>query len=61
MTLARLCGAIDAPLTDYYLKKCRLVLVAIRPHAAVYWVSRAPGIAPKAIVVDLCGVKRNVE
>ncbi len=61
MTLARMCGAIDAPLTDENLPECGLILIAIRPGAAVEWV-RAHGaqISKNAIVVDLCGVKRVV-
>ena len=35
MMMARMCGAIDAPLTAENLKECDLVLVAIRPAAAV--------------------------
>ena len=61
MTLARMCGAIDAPLTDENLPQCDLILIAIRPGAAIEWVNRyAPLIAKSAIVVDLCGVKRVV-
>ena len=61
MTMARMCGAIDAPLTDENLPQCDLILVAIRPAAAVEWVRpHASLIAPSAILVDLCGVKRTV-
>ena len=61
MTMARMCGAIDAPLTAENLPECDLVLVAIRPGAAVEWVRQnAPLIAKSAILVDLCGVKRTV-
>ncbi len=61
MTLARLSGAIDVRLTDESLERCDLVLVAIRPKAAVGWVrAHADSIAKSAIVVDLCGVKRGV-
>lgn len=61
MTLARMCGAIDAPLTDENLPQCDLILVAIRPGAAIEWVRRhADNIAKSAILVDLCGVKRVV-
>ena len=61
MTMARMCGAIDAPLTDENLPQCGLILVAIRPAAAVEWVrTHASLIAPSAILVDLCGVKRTV-
>ena len=45
MMMARMCGAIDAPLTAENLKECDLVLVAIRPAAAVKWVKEhAEGI-----------------
>lgn len=61
MTLARLSGAIDARLTDEALSRCDLLLVAICPRAAVDWVrAHADRIAKSAIVVDLCGVKRDV-
>ena len=61
MTMARMCGAIDAPLTDENLPQCDLILVAIRPAAAVEWDrTHASLIAPSAILVDLCGVKRTV-
>ena len=61
MTLARLSGAIDGALTDENLPECDLILVAIRPAAAVNWVeSKASLISKTAILVDLCGVKRSV-
>ena len=61
MTMARMCGAIDAPLTAENLPECDLVLLAIRPGAAVEWVRRnAEHISKSAILVDLCGVKRTV-
>lgn len=61
MTMARMCGAIDAPLMEENLPSCDLILVAIRPQAAIDWVkSHAAAISKSAIVVDLCGVKRSV-
>ena len=61
MMMARMCGAIDAPLTDENLPQCDLVLVAICPGAAIEWVKAHAGrIAKSAILVDLCGVKRTV-
>ena len=61
MTLARMCGAIDAPLAEENIPQCDLLLIAIRPAAAIEWVRRhAPLISKGAIVVDLCGVKRVV-
>ncbi|MBR3569294.1 MAG: prephenate dehydrogenase/arogenate dehydrogenase family protein [Oscillibacter sp.] len=61
MTLARMSGAIDGPLNEHNLPWCDLILLAIRPADAVKWVEEnARMIAAKAMVVDLCGVKRNV-
>lgn len=61
MTMARMCGAMDAPLTAENLPQCDLVLVAIRSGAAVEWVRQnAEHISKSAILVDLCGVKRTV-
>ena len=61
MTMARMCGAIDAPLTEENLPQADLILVAIRPGAAIEWVRQhAERIAKSAILVDLCGVKRTV-
>jgi prephenate dehydrogenase len=61
MTMARMCGALDAPLTGENLPQCDLILIAIRPGAAIQWVRDHAGkIAKSAILVDLCGVKRVV-
>ena len=61
MLLARMCGAIDGPLDEEGLARCSLILVAIRPQAAVDWVkAHAAEISRSAILVDLCGVKRVV-
>jgi len=61
MTLARLSGAIDGPLTDENLANCELLLVALRPQATVDWVREHAGLISKqAAAVDLCGVKRQV-
>ena len=61
MALARMSGAIDAPLTEENLPSCDLILVAICPGAAVQWVqNHAAKISRSAILVDLCGVKRVV-
>ncbi len=61
MTMARMCGSIDAPLTDETLTGCDLILLAIRPDAAIGWVrDHAALISKETILVDLCGVKRTV-
>ena len=61
MVMARMCGAIDGPLTEETLPECDLILVAIRPAAAIAWTqAHAALISPSAVLVDLCGVKRSV-
>ena len=61
LMMARMCGAIDAPLTQENLSQCDLILIAIRPAAAIEWVRRhAELISKSAVVVDMCGVKRVV-
>jgi prephenate dehydrogenase len=61
MALSRMSGAIDAPLTAETLPQCDLIMIAIRPGAAIRWVEEnASLIAKHAILVDLCGVKRDV-
>lgn len=61
MTLARLSGAIDAPLDNNNLNHCDLILVALCPQAAIDWVKEhSEHIDPQAVVVDLCGIKRKV-
>lgn len=61
MMMAHMCGAIDAPLTDDNLPQCDLILLGIRPAAAINWVTQnAPKLSASTILVDLCGVKRVV-
>lgn len=61
LSLARMCGAMDGPLTEENLPACDLILVALRPGATLDWVlAHADQIAKSAILVDLCGVKRAV-
>ncbi|MEA5038259.1 MAG: prephenate dehydrogenase/arogenate dehydrogenase family protein [Clostridiaceae bacterium] len=61
MMFARLCGAIDEPLTDDNLGTCELILTAIRPQATIDWVlAHGACISSQTILVDMCGVKRAV-
>lgn len=61
MLLARLSGAIDAPISDENLEKMDLVLIAVRPLAAILWAEKNFSRLKKgACVVDMCGVKREV-
>lgn len=61
LTLARLSGAMDEALNNDRLQTCDMVLLALRPSAAVSWLRQhAEHISSSAIVVDMCGVKRAV-
>lgn len=61
MTFARICGAMDAPLTQENLEQVDLLMLAIRPEACIRWVQEnAHRLKKSALVVDLCGVKRDV-
>lgn len=61
MLLARLSGAIDASLTDENLPEMDLVLLAVRPMAAIGWArAHFEFFSQNAMCVDLCGVKREV-
>lgn len=61
MLLARLSGAIDASLTDENLPEMDLVLLAVRPMAAINWAkAHFEFFSKNAMCVDLCGVKREV-
>ena len=61
MAMSRMSGAIDGPLTEENLPRCDLIMIAIRPGAAIGWVkANAHLIGKEAVLVDLCGVKREV-
>ena len=62
MMFARMTGAMDKALTDELLAECDLVLVALRPRAALQWTKEHAEILGKAkcVLVDICGVKRAV-
>ena len=61
LSFAQLEGAVSAPLTKENIGTCDLVLVAIYPEAAVNYVrDMAPYIGTKPMVIDCCGIKREV-
>ncbi len=61
IAMAQMTGSINGILTKPILAECDIVLVAIRPGAAIKWVQdNASNISPETIVVDMCGVKRAV-
>lgn len=58
---ARLTGAIDRQFDAEFLSESNLILLALRPHAAIAWLrEHAPNIAKTAVVVDMCGTKREI-
>ena len=62
MMFARMTGAMDKALTDELLETCDLVIVALRPGAAIAWTKAHAEVLGrgKCTVVDICGVKRAV-
>ena len=62
MMFARMTGAMDKALTDELLETCDLVLVALRPGAALKWTADHAAMLgqAKCTLVDICGVKRAV-
>ncbi len=61
LSFAQLDGTVDAVLTKENLSECDIVLIAVRPGAAIsYLREAAPHIGARAIVIDCCGVKRKV-
>lgn len=60
MEKALLCGAVEERLSDARLGECDLVLLALTPIALAEVAPRiAPLVKKGAVVIDLCGVKRE--
>lgn len=61
LSFAEISGAIDGLLDKDALSRCDLILIAIRPQAAIaYLTEMAPFIGKKPVVIDCCGTKRVV-
>ncbi|MGI6014075.1 MAG: prephenate dehydrogenase [Oscillospiraceae bacterium] len=61
LSFAEISGAIDGILDKQTISGCDLVLIAVRPQAAIaYLTEMAPVIGKKPIVIDCCGTKRVV-
>ena len=61
LSFAQLAGAVDAPLTPENLPDCDLILLAIYPEGSAAWLAEnAEHISPNALVMDCCGVKREI-
>lgn len=60
-SFAILAGAVDAPLTRENMAECDLILLAIYPEGSAAWLEEnAPYIRKDALVIDCCGVKREI-
>ena len=58
---ALLAGAVDEPLTENNIGQCALLLPAVYPQAAADYLERMGGkLSPEAVVVDCCGIKREI-
>lgn len=61
LSFAQLDGTADAVLSRENISACDLVLIAVRPGAAVsYLRENAAYIASHTVAIDCCGVKRSV-
>ena len=61
LAFAQLAGAVNAPLTPDNLPECDLVLLAIYPEGSAAWLAEnARHISQNALVLDCCGVKREI-
>lgn len=58
---AQMAHAVDAPLTEENIGSCELLLLAVCPQAAAdYLEAMGDKIAKTAVVVDCCGIKRQI-
>ena len=61
LSFAMLAGAVEAPLTPENMSECDLILLAIYPDGSASWLEKnAEFIRKDALVIDCCGVKREI-
>ena len=61
LSFAQLAGAVHGPLTPENMAECDLILLAIYPDGSATWLeNNAQYIAPKTLVIDCCGIKREI-
>ena len=61
LSFAMLAGAVEAPLTPENMGECDLILLAIYPDGSASWLEKnAQFICKDALVIDCCGVKREI-
>ena len=59
LSFAVISGAVDEALTDETMAECDVILLAVRPAAAVEWLkNHAAKIDKHTVVIDCCGTKR---
>ncbi len=58
---AQVAGASDGLLNAANLESCDLLLLAVYPHAAAeYLEANAPHLSKSTVVIDCCGIKREI-
>ena len=61
LSFAILSGAVHAPLDEERIAQCELILLAIYPDGSASWLeNHAPQISPSALVLDCCGIKKEI-
>ena len=61
LSFAILAGAVEAALTPENIPECDLILLSIYPEGCAAWLERnAHHISPNALVIDCCGIKREI-
>ena len=61
LAFGQLAGAVHAPLTPDNLQECDLILLAIYPEGCADWLEKNASLIRKdALVVDCCGIKREL-
>lgn len=61
LAFAMLAGAVHEPLTPDTIGSCELILLAIYPAGSAAWLEENAGfISPDTLVMDLCGIKREI-
>lgn len=60
-SFAMLAGAVHGKLEGEAISRCELILLAIYPGGSAAWLEEnASRISPSALVLDCCGVKREI-
>ena len=61
LSFAMLAGAVHGKLTEETIPECDLLLLSIYPDGSASWLEKnAHLVSSKALVIDCCGIKREV-